>query len=110
MSIENRRFMRIMVFFDLPVTDSEKRKEYMHFRSFLLKDGYDMLQFSVYSRLIAGTDMLDKHLIRLRKNLPPQGHIRCLTLTEKQFTKMVLLVGEKPQQEQKINEQQCLFF
>jgi CRISPR-associated protein Cas2 len=101
--------MRIMVFFDLPTTDCDKRKEYTHFRAFLIRDGYDMLQFSVYSRLIGGYDMLDKHLGRLRKNLPPEGHVRYLILTEKQFTQMVLLVGEKTHQEKIVNEQQCLF-
>jgi CRISPR-associated protein Cas2 len=48
------RFMRILVFFDLPVVSKEDRKVYGQFRKFLIQDGYDMLQFSVYCRIEMG--------------------------------------------------------
>ena len=48
------KFMKIIVFFDLPVTTAAKRKAANQFRQFLLKDGYQMLQFSVYSRIVKG--------------------------------------------------------
>lgn len=53
--------MRIIVFFDLPVTTVSKRKAANQFRHFLLKDGYQMLQLSVYSRIVKGRDALQKH-------------------------------------------------
>ena len=40
--------MRILVFFDLPVTTGEERRAYTKFRKFLIKDGFLMLQESVY--------------------------------------------------------------
>ena len=55
------KFMRIIVFFDLPVTTAAKRKAANQFRQFLLKDGYQMLQLSVYSRIVKGRDSLQKH-------------------------------------------------
>ena len=64
------QFMRIIVFFDLPVTTAAKRKAANQFRLFLQKDGYQMLQLSVYSRIVRGRDSLQKHHTRLRNNLP----------------------------------------
>ena len=68
--------MRIIVFFDLPVTTVAKRKAANQFRHFLLKDGYQMLQLSVYSRIVKGRDALQKHHNRLCANLPQEGSIR----------------------------------
>ena len=57
------KFMRIIVFFDLPVTTAAKRKAANQFRQFLLKDGYQMLQLSVYSRIVKGRDSLQNTTI-----------------------------------------------
>lgn len=104
------RFMRIIVFFDLPVTTAEKRKAANQFRHFLIKDGYQMLQLSVYARIVRGRDSLQKHYSRLKKAIPKEGSIRCLEVTEKQFSSMLLLLGEKKSQEKKVNMEQLLLF
>ena len=98
--------MRIIVFFDLPVTTAAKRKAANQFRQFLLKDGYQMLQLSVYSRIVKGRDSLQKHHNRLCANLPQEGSIRCLEVTEKQYTTMKLLLGELKTQEKRVNSDQ----
>ena len=90
----SNKFMRILVFFDLPVVKKKERKIYAKFRRFLINDGYDMLQYSVYSRLCNGTDMTNKHLKRLDTALPERGSVRCLTITEKQYENMKFLVGK----------------
>ncbi len=110
MGQETRRFMRLLVFFDLPVVTKAERKAYVHFRRFLLNDGYDMLQFSVYGRILNGTDAEQKHMQRLVQNLPPAGSIRVLTVTEKQFASMKLLVGLPLFQEKNVNAAQMLLF
>ncbi|MDR1310593.1 MAG: CRISPR-associated endonuclease Cas2 [Burkholderiaceae bacterium] len=110
MSKETRRYMRLMVFFDLPVTTRENRRTYTLFRRFLLQDGYDMIQWSVYGRLVNGVDDVEKHVKRLNANLPPEGSVRCLQVTEKQFTQMRLLVGTRAFQEKKVNADQMLLF
>ncbi len=110
MSIETRRFMRMLVFFDLPVVTRTERRAYTVFRRFLINDGYDMIQFSVYGRIVNGTDAEQKHLKRLVDNLPPEGSVRCLTVTEKQFASMKLLVGMPLFQEKTVNAQQMLLF
>ena len=102
--------MRMVVFFDLPVVTKAERRAYTVFRRFLLNDGYDMIQFSVYGRILNGSDAAEKHMQRLVANLPPEGSVRMLTVTEKQFTSMKLLVGLPLFQEKKVNAAQIALF
>ncbi len=110
MSAETRRFMRLLVFFDLPVVTKVERRAYTVFRRFLINDGYDMIQFSVYGRILNGQDALEKHYKRLVDNLPPEGSVRCLSVTEKQFASMKLLVGLPLFQEKVVKTNQMLLF
>lgn len=87
--------MRILVFFDLPVTTATERKAATKFRNFLLKDGYHMVQYSVYSRICNGTDSVETHESRLNLNIPSKGSIRMLTITEKQYESIKVLLGTK---------------
>lgn len=50
------RFMKVIVFFDLPVSTKEKRKQYSQFRKNLIKSGFIMVQFSVYARTVRNND------------------------------------------------------
>ena len=102
--------MRMLVFFDLPVVSKADRRAYTVFRRFLLNDGYDMIQFSVYGRILSGTDAAQKHTPRLWANLPSEGSVRVLTVTEKQFASMKLLVGLPLFQEKKVNAAQIALF
>ncbi len=109
MSREEVRFMRLLVLFDLPVKTKDDRKEAAAFRHFLIKDGYDMLQLSVYMRICRGRDAVDKHMRRLALSLPPKGCVRVLELTDRQYARMQILVGpEKPVE--KVATQQLLLF
>lgn len=95
------RYMRIIVFFDLPVVLPKERKAYSRFRKFLLNDGYTMLQYSVYTRICNGEDAVRKHMKRLQENLPPvNGAIRALKITEKQFANMEILLGTTTPEEE----------
>ncbi len=102
--------MRLLVFFDLPVKTPEERRIYTQFRRFLIQDGYDMLQYSVYGRIVNGHDAEEKHLQRLTMRLPPEGSVRALTVTEAQFARMRILVGVPRFQEKIIKPDQCLLF
>lgn len=110
MSKETRRYMRMLVFFDLPVVTKTERRAYTLFRRFLLNDGFDMIQYSVYGRILNGRDAETKHLQRLIANLPPDGSVRMLTVTEKQYASMKLLVGLPLFQEKAIKASQMLLF
>lgn len=102
--------MRMMVFFDLPTVTKSERRAYTLFRRFLLNDGYDMIQFSIYGRILNGNDAEEKHMKRLLVNLPPEGSIRVLTVTEKQYAGMKLLVGMPLFQEKQVNANQIVLF
>ena len=99
-----------MVFYDLPVVSKAEKKIYARFRKFLLKDGYDMIQFSVYARICNGQDAVNKHLIRLEANLPMKGSVRCMQVTEKQFSGIMVLVGKKKSKEDRKFADQLSFF
>lgn len=110
MSQETRRFMRLIVLFDLPVKSVRQKKAYVAFRRFLLQDGYDMIQWSVYGRILNGHDDAEKHVARLESHLPPEGSVRSLQISERQYTAMRILVGEASFQEISVTGQQMLLF
>ncbi|MEN9852378.1 MAG: hypothetical protein RI996_321 [Candidatus Parcubacteria bacterium] len=89
------RFMRMMVMFDLPTETKTDKKNYTEFRRFLLKDGFDMMQYSVYTRLCSSVDVVDTHAKRVVSQAPKKGSIRLITITNKQFADMYILAGKK---------------
>jgi len=97
-----RKFMRILVFFDLPVKTKQERRKATQFRNFLIKDGYYMVQFSVYARVCNGNDMVELHKKRLKANTPDDGSIRVLVITEKQYENVEILLGRKSKYEKPI--------
>ena len=88
------RFMRIIVFFDLPTLTLEDRKEYRKFRKKLIKTGFIMMQESVYCKLLLNQSGLEGLIKNLREDKPNKGLVQILTVTEKQYSKMEFLVGE----------------
>ncbi len=83
----------MIVAFDLPVTEKEQRKAATRFRKFLLDDGYQMLQFSVYARSLVSHARMQTRMRRLKENLPPEGSIRALFVTQKQWEKSYVVYG-----------------
>lgn len=88
------RFMRMLVFFDLPTETGEDRRSYNRFRKLLIKNGFLMLQESVYCKLLMNATAEAAVAELLRKNRPAKGIVQMLTITEKQFAKMEYLTGE----------------
>lgn len=103
------RIMRLVVLFDMPVLTGDERREYVHFRNFILDDGFMMLQFSVYTRYCANDSDAEKHCKRVQDYKPKYGNIRILKITENQFLSMVLVAGEKSEQEKAETDEQLLF-
>jgi CRISPR-associated protein Cas2 len=100
MEADEIRFMWLMVFFDLPVRTKPQRRRANRFRQFLKKDGYIMLQLSVYTRVCRGQDAVDKHIRRVRTSLPNEGSVRTLQVTDKQYGRMELMLGTAPKIEE----------
>ncbi|NLH48782.1 MAG: CRISPR-associated endonuclease Cas2 [Myxococcales bacterium] len=101
--------MWVMVLFDLPTDSKKARREYTRFRSRLKKDGFTMLQYSVYGRACPSEENAVVHENRVQKNLPPAGQVRVLTLTDKQFTRMRIYYGKKREKNEKAAEQLSFF-
>ena len=102
-------YMRLFVFFDLPVTQKKDRKIAAKFRKELLNEGFTMLQFSVYCRVCRGQDIVEREIRRIKNILPPKGNIRILQVTERQYAGMEFLVG-MPKKEEIIGAKQLLLF
>jgi CRISPR-associated protein Cas2 len=89
------RGMWVFAMFDLPVTDKEARKQYTRFRTRLLIRGFTMLQFSVYARHCASEAFADGVREDIEAVLPPDGQVRLLSVTDRQFGKMEVFFGKK---------------
>lgn len=87
------RYMRIIVFFDLPVITVDERREYRKFRKYLISNGFMMLQESVYCKIELNAVSMQSTVNNIRLNKPPDGLVQVLKITEKQFAKMEFIVG-----------------
>lgn len=90
------RIMWVLVMFDLPTETKADRKNASKFRTDMLKDGFTMFQFSMYLRHCPSRENADVHLKRVKKLLPPKGHVGILTITDKQFGMMEIFRGKVP--------------
>ncbi len=86
--------MWIVAMFDLPTDTKQARKHYTQFRKALLKDGFGMMQYSVYIRHCASEENATVHFERVRKALPPDGEVRLIQITDNQFGRMQVYRGK----------------
>lgn len=92
-------FMRILLFFDLPMVTQKDRKIYSDFRKHLIKNGYIMIQYSVYCKIFNNRDAAINHINMLNKNIPSKGYIRIMLITEKQYNNSIIIIGGRSNQE-----------
>lgn len=88
------RYMRLIVFFDLPTDTSQQRREYNSFRKFLIRSGFVMMQESVYSKIVLNATAAAAAQESIRKHKTSGGLIEMLLVTERQFERMEIVVGE----------------
>lgn len=86
--------MRVIVFFDLPVETSAEKTAYRQFRNFLIKEGFVMMQQSVYFKLALNGTTVDAIKKRVKNNVPSKGLVQMMVITEKQFANIDYLIGE----------------
>ncbi|MFG0250333.1 MAG: CRISPR-associated endonuclease Cas2 [Phycisphaeraceae bacterium JB051] len=95
MYLSGYRCMWIITMFDLPTDTKLARRQYAQFRKNLIKDGFTMMQFSVYTRHCASEDNAQVHITRVQQMIPPQGEVRIVLITDKQFERMRVFWGKK---------------
>lgn len=93
--------------FDLPTRSKKNRKDAIKFRSFLLKNGFDMVQFSIYMRICRGRECVETYMRRVKQNSPKKGSVRLLAVPNSFYERMEIIVGDKTEME-KIGKQGIL--
>jgi CRISPR-associated protein Cas2 len=88
------RIMWIFVLFDLPVMTKKERKLAARFRKDLLKDGFNMMQFSVYSRHCPSDENAQVHIKRIKNMIPSKGQVSIMKVTDKQYGDIINYWGK----------------
>lgn len=91
--LSSYRLMWVMTLFDLPVGTRRERKAATDFRHFLLDQGFEMAQFSVYMRFCNSKQQADTYCKRIREALPDGGKVDILVITDKQYENIISFVG-----------------
>lgn len=90
----NYRFMRSLLFFDLPSVTKTDHRQYAKFVKYIKSKGFVMMQESVYSKLSLNETVVDATMKDVKSHLPKDGVISVLTITEKQFASIEHILGE----------------
>ena len=89
------RIMWVLVMFDLPTETKQDKKRYAQFRKKIMADGFQMFQFSMYIRHCPSKENAEVHIQRVKRLLPPKGHVGILMITDKQFGMMQIFRGRE---------------
>jgi CRISPR-associated protein Cas2 len=87
------RFMWLLVMFDLPVITKAERAAATKFREWLLDEGYEMSQLSIYMRFCVGREQVDRRIRDISKSRPANGQVHVLAVTDRQFEQMAVFRG-----------------
>ncbi len=80
--------------FDLPVMTKPQRKAATGFRQWLLDEGWEMSQFSVYLRWCVGKEQADVRTRAVARKVPAEGKVHVLNVTDRQFAAMAVFRGK----------------
>ena len=103
------RLMWIFVMFDLPVTTREQARAATKFREFLLDEGFEKSQFSVYARFCNGKEQFETYMRRVESSLPDRGDVHILSFTDRQYENIVRFSGQRRRRRRKNPDQLALF-
>lgn len=106
--MEKYKLMRMLCMFDLPVDTEGQKRAYRIFRKNLIQEGFVMIQYSVYVRICPSREYAIRLENRIKKNLPQEGNVRLLCVTEKQYEDMKLLVGSRKTAETAIGTERLI--
>ncbi|MBI5435291.1 MAG: CRISPR-associated endonuclease Cas2 [Planctomycetes bacterium] len=86
--------MWLFALFDLPMITKDDRRRYTKFRKVLLQHGFTKLQYSVYAQYCPSEDASLAKRRTIRGALPPDGQVRLVSITDKQFGAMEVFLGK----------------
>ena len=109
MEFSGYRSMWLFVMFDLPSKTHAEKKRYTAFRKGLLKDGFDMMQYSIYIRYCPSEENAEVHIKRVMGGIPIRGEVSILKITDKQFGRIKVFHGKNEQPVPKTGDQLELF-
>src|SRR5262245_48774828 len=109
MHLSGYRCMWVVALFDLPVDTKRARRAYARFRKGLLKDGFTMMQYSVYIRHCASEENAAVHTACVERMVPDDGEVRVITITDKQFERMRVFWGKRRKPPERPHAQLELF-
>jgi CRISPR-associated protein Cas2 len=101
--------MWLFVMFDLPTDTKQAKRYYSEFRKKLLERGFTMFQYSVYARCFPTEAHLSTHVRGISTIVPPDGEVRLLSITDKQFGKSQIFRGKVRQVPEKSPRQLSFF-
>lgn len=103
------RLMWILVMFDLPVGTKEESRAATKFREYLLDEGFEMSQFSIYTRFCSGKEQYEAYVRRIERNLPDKGDVHILGFTDRQYENIIRFNGQARRHQRKNPGQPALF-
>jgi CRISPR-associated protein Cas2 len=102
--------VRILIMYDLPMTENIDVKEYNKFRKNLLTLGCYRIQYSIYAKILGKEVNYNSFITKLKKVLPSSGEIRVIKITEKQYENMIFLSGSRNNHEKKVSKESVVIF
>ena len=109
MALSGYRIMWMLVMFDLPVGTPKERKNATRFRNFLLDEGFEMAQFSVYLRFCKGKEQVESYARRIERVVPEYGSVNLLAFTDRQYENIVRFTAGTKEKTRKNPDQLALF-
>lgn len=87
------RYMRSILFFDLPVENNKQKRDYNEFIKILKVNGFFRIQKSVFCKMSIDVQTAEASIKAIRTKLPSEGIVMVLSITEKQFSNIQYLLG-----------------
>ena len=109
MAVSPYQAMWLIALFDLPTDTAEAKHAYTDFRKVLLRDGFTMMQYSVYGRYRPSEEKAKAHRRRIKQAVPPDGEVRIMSLTDVQYGKMEIFNGKLRKKPEKAPNQIEMF-
>lgn len=102
--------VRVLILYDLPMSDTVNRKHYTKFRKEILSLGCYLVQYSVYAKVLKNEIYYDSFIAKLKQFIPEKGEIRVIKITERQYDDMMFLSGAQNNHEKKISNNTIVTF